>query len=156
MVEAPTVHVHANSQSITANNHFLRLWEVITFLQGYWTAHKKSGWSRLSENWVACTLVPRGFAAHCSGHLNPSNFHARSTTQRKVTVAVYVFCQTSTSKIPAPQTSTSDIHLEDPGTHTATASFLYLLVPPLTVFHSTLEQSLSGTVCLSLSLRILI
>ena len=52
--------------------------------------------------------------------------------------------------------STSDIHLEDPGTHTATTSFLYLLVPPLTVFHSTLEQSLSGTVCLSLSLRTLI
>jgi len=52
--------------------------------------------------------------------------------------------------------STSDIQLEDPGTHTATASFLYLLVPPLTVFHSTREQSLSGTVCLSLSLRTLI
>ena len=51
-----------------------------------------------------------------------------------------------------PEISNSD----DPGTLTATALFLYLPVPPLIVSHSTLEQSLSGTVCLSLSLRILI
>ena len=38
-----------------------------------------------------------------------------------------------------PETSNSD----DPGTLTATASFLYLPVPPLIVSHSTLEQSLS-------------
>lgn len=52
--------------------------------------------------------------------------------------------------------STSDIQLKDSGTLTATASFLYLPVPPLIVSHSTLEQSLSGTVCLSLSLKTLI
>ena len=52
--------------------------------------------------------------------------------------------------------STSDIQLEDPGTHTATASFLCVLVFPPTAFYSTLEQSLSGTVCLSLCLRTLI
>ena len=66
------------------------------------------------------------------------------------------FSRSTTDSYQLTPESTSDIHLEDPGTHTATASFLYLLVPPLTVFHSTLEQSLSGTVCLSLSLRTLI
>ena len=52
--------------------------------------------------------------------------------------------------------STSDILLEDPSTLTATASFLYLPVTPLIASHSTTEQSLSGTVCLSLSMRTLI
>ena len=52
--------------------------------------------------------------------------------------------------------STSDIQLEDPSTLTATVSFLYLLVPPLIVSHSTLEQSLGGTIYPSLSLRTLI
>ena len=65
--------------------------------------------------------------------------------------------QTRPSSLSGPTVLlTSDIQLEDPGTHTATTSFLYLLVPPLNVFHSTLEQSLSRTVCLSLSLRTLI
>ena len=79
-------------------------------------------------------------------------FHARSTTPKKSNCCSLRFL----SDIHLEDPSTSDIHLEDPGTHTATASFLYLLVPPLTVFRSTLEQSLSGTVCLSLSLRTLI
>ena len=61
--------------------------------------------------------------------------------------------QTHTSRCQrVPETSNS----EDPCTLTATALFLYLPVAPLIVSHSTLEQSLSGTVCLSLSLRTLI
>jgi len=66
---------------------------------------------------------------------------------------LHSFSRSTTDLYQLMPESTSDIQLEDPGTHTATASFLHLLVPPLTVVHSNLEQSLSGTVCLSLSLR---
>ena len=69
---------------------------------------------------------------------------------------LHSFSRSTTDSYQLTPESTSDIQLEDPSTHTATASFLYLLVSHLTIFHSTLEQSLSGTVCLSLSLRTLI
>ena len=74
----------------------------------------------------------------------------------ELTRGLHSFSRSTTDLYQLTPESTADIQLDDPGTHTVTASFLYLLVPPLTVFHSTLEQSLSGTVCLSLSLRTLI
>ena len=76
--------------------------------------------------------------------------------QRRVDARLALLSRSTAESYQLTPESTSDIQLEDPGTHTATASFLYLLVPPLTVFYSTLEQSLSGTVCLSLFLRTLI
>ena len=69
---------------------------------------------------------------------------------------LHSFSRSTTDSYQLIPESTSDIQLEDPGTLTARASFLYLPVPPLIVSHSTLEQSLSGTVCLCLSLRTLI
>ena len=68
---------------------------------------------------------------------------------------LHSFSRSTTDSYQLMPESISDIQLEDPGTLTATASFLYLPVPPLIISNSTLEQSLSGTVCLSLSLRTL-
>ena len=56
----------------------------------------------------------------------------------EVTRGLHSFSRSTTDLYQLTPESTSDIQLEDPSTHTATASFLYLLVPPLTIFHSTL------------------
>ena len=74
----------------------------------------------------------------------------------ELTRGLHSFSRSTTDSYQSTPESTSDIQLEDPGTFTARASFLYLPAPPLIVSHSTQEQSLSETVILSLSLRILI
>ena len=72
------------------------------------------------------------------------------------THALHSFSRSATDSYQSTPENSLDIQLKDPGTFTATASFLHLPVPPLIVYHSTLEQSLSETVCLSLSLKTLI
>ena len=95
-----------------------------------------------SRSWITCTSSIIRTSDLCRLILSSSSLLGwRKLEQRRVDARLALLFKIFNGLITVDARKYLRHPTRRSGTHTATASFLYLLVPPLTVFHSTLEQS---------------